>query len=108
MDLIKRSASRLTAVLFLMAFVGGAAAAPVPEKRRELWLDPDLAGFVLQNAAHLRYEISVAEGPRFNSLLRLQQSRDRKVDRECLQDIAENADSAYELYLGLKDADRRC
>jgi hypothetical protein len=107
MRLINRSASGLTAV-FLMALVGGAASAQVPEHRRELWMSPDLAGFVLQNAAHLRYEISVAKGPRVNSLLRLLQSRAPQVDLGCLQDIAENADSAYELYLGLKEADRRC
>lgn len=107
MDLINRAAIGFTAVL-LMALVGGAASAQVPEQRRENWLDPDLAGFVLQNAAHLRYEISVAKGPRVKSLLRLLRSRDRQVDLGCLQDISENADSAYELYLGLKDADLRC
>jgi hypothetical protein len=108
MDLINRAASGLTAVL-LMALVGGAAASSqIPEQRRENWLDPDLAGFVLQNATHLRYEISVAKGPRVKSLLRLLQSRARQVDLGCLQDIAENADSAYELYLELKDVDRRC
>jgi len=104
---IKKLTNRLIAVIFLIA-AGVFTPAQAQEARLDTWLDPDLAGFILQNAHQLRYEIRDAKGPRLVSLLRQMQLRDSQFDQACLQRIAEATDSAYELYSRLTDADYYC
>jgi hypothetical protein len=104
---IKKLTNRLTVVVFLIA-AGVFTPAQAQEARLDTWLDPDLAGFILQNAHQLRYEIRDAKGPRLVSLLRQMQLRDSQFDQACLQRIAEATDGAYELYSRLTDADYYC
>lgn len=104
---IKKLDNGLTVLVFLIA-AGVFTPAQAQEARLDTWLDPDLAGFILQNAHQLRYEIRDTKGPRLVSLLRQMQLRDSQFDQACLQRIAEATDGAYELYSKLMDADHYC